>query len=219
VDLSPEGPLVVPWDWWPKPLPGNVEFGPRCRLYGGFAFSHYRSRRPCGVRIGADSGVYPWTAFELGVNAEVRVGSYCSLVGPIIRTDARVEIGDHALIANEVVLADTFDAMVPAEDGSEGPAPPSTVITLGDNVWIGQRAVILGGARIGDGAIIGAGAVIDFPVEPYAIVAGVPARVISRARPRGEHSPALREEFGDTSVPEPPQRRHNPEAGPWKKSS
>jgi len=51
-------------------------------------------------------------------------------------------------------------------------------ILIGNDVWIGARAIILDGVVIGDGAIVGAGAVVASDVPPYAIVGGVPARVI-----------------------------------------
>ncbi len=52
-------------------------------------------------------------------------------------------------------------------------------IEVGDDVWIGANVVVLGGARIGDGAVIAAGAVVRGTIEPRTIVAGVPARVIA----------------------------------------
>jgi acetyltransferase-like isoleucine patch superfamily enzyme len=50
-------------------------------------------------------------------------------------------------------------------------------LDVGHDVWIGANAVVMPGATIGNGAIVGAGAVVTNPVPPYAIVAGVPARV------------------------------------------
>jgi acetyltransferase-like isoleucine patch superfamily enzyme len=47
-----------------------------------------------------------------------------------------------------------------------------------DDVWIGHRAIILSGVRIGDGAIVAAGSVVTADVKPYSIVAGVPAKPI-----------------------------------------
>lgn len=53
--------------------------------------------------------------------------------------------------------------------------------TIGHDVWIGARAIVLGGVKIGTGAIVGAGAVVTKDVPPFAVVGGVPARTI-RAR-------------------------------------
>lgn len=51
---------------------------------------------------------------------------------------------------------------------------------VGNDVWIGARATILPGLRIGDGAVIGTGAMVAKDVPPYAIVAGNPARIVRR---------------------------------------
>jgi len=51
-------------------------------------------------------------------------------------------------------------------------------ITIGNDVWIGSRAIILDGVCIGDGSIIAANSVVTKNVEPYCIVGGVPAKVI-----------------------------------------
>ncbi|MDR0721833.1 MAG: CatB-related O-acetyltransferase [Treponema sp.] len=64
--------------------------------------------------------------------------------------------------------------------------PPLDVLPLkgdtiiGNDVWIGQKVTILPGVQVGDGAIIGAHSVVGSPVEPYAIVAGNPAKLIRK---------------------------------------
>ncbi len=52
-------------------------------------------------------------------------------------------------------------------------------IIIGNDVWIGARAIIMDGVTVGDGAIVAANAVVTKDVPPYAIVAGIPAKVLS----------------------------------------
>lgn len=49
---------------------------------------------------------------------------------------------------------------------------------IGNDVWIGRRAIVKAGVNIGDGAVVGSGAVVTKDVPPYSIVAGIPAKVI-----------------------------------------
>ena len=53
-------------------------------------------------------------------------------------------------------------------------------IIIGNDVWVGYEAVILSGVKIGDGAIIGARAVVTKDVEPYSVVGGIPAKEIKK---------------------------------------
>lgn len=65
-----------------------------------------------------------------------------------------------------------------APDPSEMPFKGDTVI--GNDVWIGQNAVILPGVHIGDGVIIGANSIVGSDVEPYTIVVGNPAKPLRK---------------------------------------
>lgn len=55
-------------------------------------------------------------------------------------------------------------------------------LLIDNDVWIGIRSIILPGVRIGEGTIVGAGAVVTKDVPPWSIVGGVPAKVIKRRR-------------------------------------
>jgi acetyltransferase-like isoleucine patch superfamily enzyme len=174
----PDSPQLA-HDWFPRPLPGNIEIGEGTWIDTSYAFLHCHSRRASGVRIGRYSGVYGATMFELGPGGQLEVGDYCALVGAVIRTDQRVVIEDYALIAHDVFIADSWAAYPPARDDSERlPDEPQVSIIIRRNAWIGARAILLGGADIGEGAIVGAGAVVDFAVPENAIVAGNPARIV-----------------------------------------
>jgi acetyltransferase-like isoleucine patch superfamily enzyme len=181
---------VLPHDWFPQPLPPNVIMGERSWCYSSFSCLHYRSRRSCGVRIGHDSGIYAGSFFDLGPEGEVDIGNFVTLVGVIICSNSRVVIRDFAFLAHEVVLADQFAAKPYPETTHipRGLGSPRTGIVVGVNSWIGARAVLLAGASIGEGAIVGAFAVVDFDVPPFAIVAGNPARVVGWAKPAQQES-------------------------------
>lgn len=167
-------------DWFARPLPANTVIGEQSWLHSAYAFLHYRSTQPCGFRAGHDTGIYVETFFDLGPEGEISIGNFCTLAGPIISTNGRVAIGDYVLISREVVIADSFAAL-PFQTKADG--RPTAEIVIADDVWIGTRAIILGGSRLGPGSIIGAGAVVDFEVPPWAVVAGNPARIVGWARP------------------------------------
>jgi len=61
---------------------------------------------------------------------------------------------------------------------AEHPLPPPASVEIGHDVWIGRSAIILPGVKVGNGAVVGAGAVVTRDVPPYAIAVGSPAKVI-----------------------------------------
>src|SRR5665213_2074870 len=85
----------------------------------------------------------------------------------------RIQTGDDVSIGPEAtILTLGHDPQSPefADRGGD--------VIIGNRVWIGYRALILPGVKIGEGAVVGAGAVVTKDVEPFAIVAGNPARKI-----------------------------------------
>lgn len=97
----------------------------------------------------------------------LRIGNYCSIADEV----TFILSTDHPLTHLSTY---PFKAMYMGEQEATAKGD----IIVGDDVWIGYRVVILSGIKIERGAVIAAGAVVTKDVPPYAIVAGVPARVI-----------------------------------------
>lgn len=173
---------LLPHDWYPGRLPGNVVLGDGSFLYSSFSAIHSASSREDAVVVGRHSGVYNGSFFDLGPSGQVIIGDFVTVVGCIFATNSRVDIGSFTFIAHEVVIAD-YPVAQPPRTGAEAAADRSRDISIGPDAWIGLRAVILGGARLGRGTIVGAGAVVDSIVPDYAIVAGNPASIVGWAHP------------------------------------
>lgn len=88
-----------------------------------------------------------------------------------------IRMGDDVSIGPEAtILSLGHDPQSPTFEDRGGD------VVIGHRVWIGFRALILPGLTIGDGAVVGAGAVVTKSVEPFAIVAGNPARKIGERK-------------------------------------
>jgi len=89
-----------------------------------------------------------------------------------------LEIGDDVLLGfQSIVLSSTHRYQDPATPiRTQG--YDTNAVKIGNDVWVGARVLVLPGVTIGDGAVIGAAAVVTKDVPPFAVVAGVPARVI-----------------------------------------
>lgn len=114
------------------------------------------------------------TQFYVAPNASLTVGNDCFLNGCLIAAHEAVSIGRSAYIAPKVQIADSYAFGMQDATQDKQTAP----ITIGDDVWIATRAIILPGVNIGNGAVVGVGAVVSADVPDYAVVAGVPAKVI-----------------------------------------
>jgi len=125
------------------------------------------------LRLSAKARLFPGVAiyFE-GPGATVRIGraSFLNRRTEIAAAES-VTIGDGCAISWDVCITDTDYHQL-------GDRPKTEPVVIGDNVWIGARAVVLKGVTIGDGAVVAAGAIVTTNVPPRAVVAGNPARVI-----------------------------------------
>ncbi len=135
---------------------------------------------------------YPWSKDKLSI------GKFCQIAMGVefIMNDANHQMS--AVSTFPFYTLDGWDMEAPS--ASDMPFKGNTVI--GNDVWIGQNAVILPGVNIGDGAIIGANSVVGSNIAPYTIVAGNPAKVIRKRFDEELIDLMLRFKWWDKSITE-----------------
>lgn len=102
-------------------------------------------------------------------HSHLKIGNFCSVAPDVVFIPG----SDHA-----VDTISTFPFKVKCLQTQAREAISKGNIVVEDDVWIGCRSTILSGVRIGQGAVVAAGSVVTKDVPPYAIVGGVPAKVI-----------------------------------------
>jgi hypothetical protein len=148
-------------------------------LYGHVIPALKEGRLELGRHVSLQAGCW----LNLGTPyARIRIGRNTYLNGNLmIASYSLIEVGEFTMLSRGCLLINathrTGDPTLPVpQQGMEEKGP----ITIGNNVWIGANAAIIGSVRIGDRAVIGANSVVTRDVEAGMIVAGSPAREIRR---------------------------------------
>ncbi len=161
---------------------GNIHLGKGVYLDHGC----YLHACPQGIFIGAESFVMHNTElhvynFRGMTQSGIWIGHKCFIgESTIIRGQGGVRIGDEVLIAPGVkvmainhLFGDRSRAVMAQGIEAKG-------ITIGDGAWIGAGAIILDGVTVGAGAVIGAGAVVTKSIPPHCVAVGTPAHVVKQ---------------------------------------
>ena len=107
--------------------------------------------------------------------SNTRIGKFCS-VGPEVFSGFGIHpnsdfVSTHPAFYSKIMQSQVTFAL-------ESHFTENKQINIGNDVWIGARAIIMDGVTVEDGAIVGAGSVVTKNIPPYAVVGGVPARVL-----------------------------------------
>jgi len=148
----------------------------------GKKYINFGSQLTTGVNCRIEA--YPFfkknTIIKFGHNIEIN--DYVHIAG--INS---ISIGNNVLIASRVYISDIQHGCFSGNDTHDKPSSipkerklNSAPVTIEDNVWIGEGAVVLKGITIGKGSIVGANAVITKDIPENSIVAGIPAKVLKK---------------------------------------
>jgi acetyltransferase-like isoleucine patch superfamily enzyme len=160
------------------------------------SFIRYRFRS-----FGKGSSFDPTTSIisgykDISIGRSVYIGPFA-----IISADrVPIQIGDDTVIGPGCyIMAGDHLIDRPGITYRDSPRGINLPVDIGRNVWIGARATLLKGVKVGDGAVVAAGSVITCDIEPMAVVGGVPARFIRwrfDATGRLAHAHFLDQRFG-----------------------
>ncbi len=126
--------------------------------------------KSCGKNVNIEHGAQISSKLSIGDNSGIGIDCVCG--GELI-------VGNDVMMGPECVIFSRHHNFSNTEipmrlQGYQQPKP----CTIGNDVWIGRRVMIMPGVKIGNGVIIGAGAVVTKDVPDYAVVGGVPAKVL-----------------------------------------
>jgi acetyltransferase-like isoleucine patch superfamily enzyme len=102
-------------------------------------------------------------------------------------SSGHITVGEHAFFGHNVsVLTGTHDVKKFGAERQQAIPKEGRDVVIGEGVWLASNVTVLGPVTIGDHAVVGACSLVQEDVEPYAVVAGIPAKQIRKLEPPGE---------------------------------
>ena len=151
------------------------QLGPMVRLWGGVRVVNH-GRLIIGERVRLIGHIAPIELVS-GPGATLDIGERTFInVGVSVAATERITIGASCQLGPHCMIMDNSYHHIEPERRNE--VPPSVPVSIGDNVWLGARVIVLPGTTIGDGSVIGAGSVVNGNIPARSLAAGLPAKVI-----------------------------------------
>lgn len=147
---------------------------PRFRFLGIFKKAFLISN---GAKVGKRCSFYPGVWIAPG--RKLVLGDDVDLaLGVIITTSGGVTIGDRTLVGYRAQIISANHVIPECRGRIFGAGHDKAPVAIGNDVWIGANSIVLPGVTIGDGAVVAGGSIVSKDVEPFTIVAGVPAKKV-----------------------------------------
>lgn len=140
---------------------GKITIGDNCKIHKSIISGN--------VTIGKYTSLWGPNIQVLAINNKIKIGSFCSIARDVTIQEY---FHDYSKLTTYYIGRNIFKEPIEKEVVSKGD------IIIGNDVWIGTGVQIMSGVKIGNGAVIAANSTVTKDIPPYAIVAGVPARVI-----------------------------------------
>jgi acetyltransferase-like isoleucine patch superfamily enzyme len=171
--------------YWP-----SFKVGSKCKIDRGVTVRQFFMRDGClKIVLKGENKIFRDTHFQGTGIITFGHRSFCGLFC-IFGCNERINIGDNVLIADAVTIRDTSHVFKDSNALIISQGFETAPVEIEDDVWIGHGATILKGVRIGRGAVVAAGSVVNRNVEPFTVVGGIPAKKIG-CRDNSENESAV----------------------------
>lgn len=155
----------------------NIEIGDNVAILKNSIIKAQDNSQIC---IGDYVQLKPEVEIEAVENAKIKIGARTVINKHVwIHSGSSVEIGQDCLIAPYVGILATNWNYADCSKPINTQGSSSKGIVIGDDCWLGHRVSVVDGVKIGQGSVIGAGAVVTKDIPPYSIAVGVPAKVVA----------------------------------------
>ena len=147
-------------------------------------FYKWKINRLCRQMYSTGKNIYLTVPFSVSAPELISIGDYSKILGgfTFIGTKGKLRIGDYTEISTDfTVVTDNHTPTVGIPytfTGSLHINDKSQDIEVSDDCWIGTRVTLLPGSNIGRDSVIGACSLVNKPFPPYAVIAGIPAKII-----------------------------------------
>ena len=152
---------------------GHIVLGRRCKVHDGASIDASRGGI---IELGDDVTINRFAYLQgrggIRIGKQVEINNFSVVDGT-----GGVDIGEGTLIGPGVRII-SYQHRLAGREPIRNQGSDAKRISIGRHVWIGANAVILAGVNVGEGAVVGAGAVVTADVPAWAVVVGVPARVL-----------------------------------------